>query len=614
MTLGANLSSNNLATFRVWAPKAKNIYLKIQSPKRNEIKMKYLQDGLFEAALDYAVEGIHYAYKLNDGRDLPDPLSRFQPEGIHGSSEIVNPNYFRWQDDNWTGLPLEDLIIYEMHVGTFTHEGTFEAIIPLIGYLKDELEVTAIELMPVAQFPEARNWGYDGVGLYAPQNSYGGPQGLKMLVNECHKKKLAVILDVVYNHLGPEGNYIGEFAPYFTNRYSTPWGSAFNYDNSECHWVRRFVIENALYWITEYHIDALRLDAIHGIFDFSAKHILEEMAEYVHAQADALNRQVHLIAESALNDPRITRTPERCGYGINAQWLDDYHHSIHVLLTGENIGYYADFGELSHLAKSIKEGFVYTGQYSRYRKKPFGASSVDLPSSKFVVFSQNHDQVGNRAFGERLCHLVPFEAQKLAAATVIFSPYLPLIFMGEEYAEKAPFLYFTSHSDPELAKNVRIGRKKEFESFEWKGEIPDPQDPATFEHSKVNIKLRFENKHSQLFKCYKDMIAIRKEHPALRNYNRQHLKVETLGDKVLTIERRKPESEIVIILLSFNEKEAVIRKKFPKGEWSLIFDSNSEAYGGSDSGKLPENFHCEANNIMLTLSPYSVLLYCHKLS
>ncbi|MBM5805128.1 MAG: malto-oligosyltrehalose trehalohydrolase [Candidatus Verstraetearchaeota archaeon] len=605
MSLGSNVSEDGSGTFRVWAPRTVDVFLKLQE-EGQKLRMEPLPDGLFELELDNLREGTRYYFNLDGRRDLPDPLSRFQPQGVHGPSEVVDPNSFNWTDGRWRGIPLEGYIIYELHVGTFASEGTFEAIIPRIGYLRDELGITAIELMPVAQFPGGRNWGYDGVDPFAPQNSYGGPNGLKSLVNACHRNGLAVILDVVYNHLGPEGNYLGEYGPYFTNRYRTPWGPAFNYDGSYSHWVRRYVIENALYWITEYHMDALRLDAIHGIFDFSAKHILEEMAEYMRAQAKALNRRAYLIAESDLNDPRFIRPRSHCGCGINAQWLDDFHHSLHALLTGETAGYYADFGGIKHLEKSLREGFVYTGEYSRYRMKPFGAPSKDLDCNKFVVFSQNHDQIGNRALGERLCHLVPLERQKLAAASTILSPYIPLLFMGEEYSEEAPFQYFVSHSDPHLIESVCKGRKEEFAAFNWRIEGPDPQDRTTFDRSKINIDLRFERKHCSIFKWYRDLLAIRKRHPALRNYGRKSLKVESIG-KVLLLERLASEEERIYIIMSFDEGEATVKNEFPRGRWFLLLDSNDKVYGGK-GGHMPR--HVEGGGATeLPLLPWGVSIY-----
>jgi maltooligosyltrehalose trehalohydrolase len=363
-------------------------------------------------------------------------------------------------------------------VGTFTPEGTFEAIIPHLDELR-ELGITAVELMPVAQFPGTRNWGYDGVYPFAVQNSYGGPEGLKRLVNACHGRGIAVVLDVVYNHLGPEGNYLWDFGPYFTDRYKTPWGSAINFDGPHSDPVRRLFIENALYWVTEFRMDGLRIDAVHGILDFSAYPFLEELASAVHEKAERLNRRVYVIAESDLNDTRVIRSRELGGYGLDAQWNDDFHHALHTLLTEDQTGYYQDFGRLGDLVKAFREGFVCSGQYSSYRRRRHGNSSRDIPAGCFVVFAQNHDQVGNRMRGERLSQLVCRERMKLAAGVVFLSPFIPLLFMGEEYGETAPFPYFISHSDADLVEAVRRGRREEFAAFGWSQEPPDPQIPMT---------------------------------------------------------------------------------------------------------------------------------------
>jgi len=461
LDLGANVTYQG-TRFNVWAPKVSSISLKVVGDP-NEIPMNPETRGYFTTFLVNAGAGTKYTYLLDGTEQRPDPVSRFQPEGVHGPSEVVDPNNFPWEDHAWKGIPLERLILYEIHTGTFTREGTFEAIIPLLDYLRNDLGVTAIELMPVAQFPGERNWGYDGTYLYAPQNSYGGPMGLKRLINVCHQKGLAVILDVVYNHLGPEGNYLGNYGPYFTNRYRTPWGPAVNFDGPESDEVRRFIVDNALYWVTEYHIDGLRIDAIHGIFDFSAQHILYDIREAVHRQAMTLGRPIWVIAESDLNDVRVIDPPSKGGFGLDAQWNDDFHHCLHTLLTGEQNGYYQDFGKIQQLGKALREGFVYSGQYSPFRKRRHGNSSKHLPPKKFVIFSQNHDQVGNRAKGDRLSTLVSFEALKLAAGMLLLSPNIPLLFMGEEYGEEAPFQYFVSHSDPEL-----MGEKKNFLRFNGK--------------------------------------------------------------------------------------------------------------------------------------------------
>lgn len=434
--LGAASLGDGRCRFTVWAPAAEKVEVRLLTPRPRVATLDRGGQGYHHGVLEGVERGSLYVYRLDGGPERADPASRSQPQGVHGPSEVVDPQ-FPWEDVSWVGPRLQDYILYELHVGTFTREGTFDAIIPHLTDLR-ELGVTAIELMPVAQFPGTRNWGYDGVFPFAVQDSYGGPAGLKRLVNACHREGLAVVLDVVYNHLGPEGNTLGDFGPYFSERYRSPWGPALNFDGPGSDEVRRFFIENALAWITDYHVDALRLDALHAILDLSAYPFLAELAAAVRERAARLHRRVYLIAESDLNDPKLVRPPEVGGYGLDAQWNDDFHHALHALLTGERTGYYEDFGTVAHLARAFTEGYVYTGQYSVYRRRRHGVPARALPAHAFAVFAQNHDQVGNRMRGERLSALVPFEALKLAAAVVLLSPYLPLLFMGEEYGETAP--------------------------------------------------------------------------------------------------------------------------------------------------------------------------------
>jgi maltooligosyltrehalose trehalohydrolase len=420
---------------------------------------------------------------------------------------------------------------------------------------------------------------------YAPQISYGGPKGLIKLINECHKKRLAVILDVVYNHLGPEGNYLGDYGPYFTARYKTPWGNALNFDDAYSDEVRNFFIENALYWFKEYHIDALRLDAIHAIYDFSAKYFLAELSEKVDELSKKEDRKFYLIAESDLNDSRIIEKRNFGGYGIDAQWCDDFHHSLHTLLTGERSGYYVDFGKTEYLIRALKEGFVYSGQYSVYRKRRHGNSPKESSGNKFVVYSQNHDHVGNRLHGERLSTLISFEGLKLAAGVVLLSSYIPFLFMGEEYGEEVPFLYFVSHSDPDLIQAVRKGRKEEFESFHWKGELPDPQSSETFSNSKIDWEKRKEGFHRVLLNYYKRLIKLRKEIPALSALNRDNLEARGLEKEKVVFMRRWDEKEDTQVFSIFNLNEASleIHNQFPKGSWKKLLDSSEEKWNGPGS-------------------------------
>jgi len=531
-------------------------------------------------------------------------VSYFQPQGVHGPSQVVDSN-FTWEEQGWSGLPLEEYIVYELHVGTFTTEGTFGAIITRLDELKD-LGITAVELMPVAQFPGNRNWGYDGVYPFAVQDSYGGPEGLKNLVNTCHRKGLAVILDVVYNHLGPEGNYIADFGPYFTDRYKTPWGAALNFDGPSSDHVRHFFIENAIYWLNEFHIDALRLDALHAILDISSYSFVEELSVEFHEQVKQQKRKAYLIGESAANDARLIKSRELGGYGLDAQWNDDFHHSLHVLLTGEQAGYYQDFGRLHHLVKAFREGFVYSGEYSPYRRRRHGVSSKDIPSHRFVVFSQNHDQVGNRAQGERLSRIVSFEALKLAAGTVLLSPYIPLIFMGEEYGETAPFPYFVSHAEPELIEAVRKGRREEFAAFRWQGEIPDPQDEKTFTSARINRNLRDQGQHCVLLEFYKELIRLRKVTPALANLSKDTLEIKADEENKAIIMHRWKDNSEVIAVFNFADGGVSIRLTVPVGQWRKYLDSAEERWQGSGS-TIPDLISPSEGS--LNIAPESFVLF-----
>lgn len=605
LRIGADYRGNGKCEFTVWAPLLKNMEVKLVSPIERIIPMERGSDGCWKTLAEEVFPGTRYFYKLDNRVDRPDPASRFQPDGVHGPSQIIDPNEFQWNDNHWKGISLNDLIIYELHVGTFTREGTFEAIIPHLDYLK-ELGITAIELMPVAQFPGNRNWGYDGVYPFAPQNSYGGPQGLKTLINACHKKGVSVILDVVYNHLGPEGNYLHGYGPYFTDRYKTPWGDAINFDGPYSDGTREYFVDNALYWITEYHFDALRIDAVQGIFDFSAKHFLQELAEAVHGQAEVLGRNVYVIAESDRNDVRVINPVEIGGYGLDAQWNDDFHHSLHTLITGDCKGYYEDFGKIWHIEKACREGFVYSGEYSQYRKRRHGSSSRNSPANKFIVFSQNHDQVGNRMLGERLTNIASFESLKLAAGTVLLSPYIPLLFMGEEYGEDAPFLYFVSHSDPGLIQAVREGRKEEFKAFAWKGEPFDPQNVETFLKSKIRWEKRREGKHKILLDFYKNLLKLRRNVPALSNLDKERLDVYGFEeDRILFMRRWKNDSHVFCIF-NFNREDTKFSTSLPEENWRKLLDSSDFDWKGPGS-LLPESI--SGGEEVLSLRRHSFVIY-----
>jgi maltooligosyltrehalose trehalohydrolase len=578
MRIGAYYNSSGSCEFTVWAPFLQNVQVRILQPKERILPTEKDSGGYWRAEFEAAPADVLYYYRLNNTKDRPDPASQFQPEGVHGPSQVLHHSSFEWTDNHWKGLPLSKMIIYELHVGTFTPEGTFDAVRKKLPYLR-ALGINALEIMPVAQFPGERNWGYDGVYPFAVQKSYGGPEGFKKLVNACHNHEMAVILDVVYNHLGPEGNYLGEYGPYFTDKYRTSWGLAINFDSAHSNEVRNYFIENALFWFRDYHIDALRLDAIHGITDFSAQPFLQELADAAHKFSDQI-RPVYLIAESDLNDTRIIKPKKSGGYGIHAQWCDDFHHSLHTLLTGEKDGYYADFGSMRHMIKTVKEGFVYSGEYSDFRKRDHGNSSKGIPADKFIVFSQNHDQIGNRAFGDRLTSLVSFESLKLAAGMVIFSPYIPLLFMGEEYGEDTPFLYFVSHGDRGLIEAVRKGRREEFKEFTWKVEPPDPQDVKTFERSKMLWKKKDKGKHKVLLQLYQALIQMRKHVAALSHLDKACLHIVGSDDRKLLIMKRWKDKSEVHIVSNFSNVDREVTVSLSKSPWKKILDTSEDKWLG----------------------------------
>jgi maltooligosyltrehalose trehalohydrolase len=597
--LGATYMGADSCSFEVWAPNAKTVEVQLVGSENRILPLQPKDCGYYQAAFEGVKPGARYFLRLDENLKRPDPASRFQPEGVHGPSEVVDP-HFEWHDSTWFGLPLRDYIIYELHVGTFTKDGTFEAVIAELPRLK-ELGITAIELMPVAQFPGNRNWGYDGVGLFAVQNSYGGPEGLKRLVDACHQSGLAVVLDVVYNHLGPEGNYLRDFGNYFSSEYCTFWGPALNFDGPDSDEVRRFFLENALYWQTDFHIDALRLDAIHAIRDASTVPFLQELSQVTRRRAEMLNRRFHLIAESDMNNPRVILPGNLGGYGLNAQWSDDYHHSLHVLLTGEQSGYYTDFDGVGCLQKCFREGYAYTGQYSVFRRRRHGGSPKLNPAKQFVVFSQNHDQIGNRMLGERLTSLCSFEDLKLAAGCTLLSPFIPLLFMGEEYGERAPFQYFISHTDRELVEAVRKGRRAEFQAFGWKGEVPDPQAEATFNACKLNPHLRFVESHQVLYEFYRELIRLRKTIPAIAEADKDVLETRASEMQKILFIHYNTNNDDVCIIFSFASDPIVSTQEVPIGSWQKILDSAVERWSGKGS-KVPDELHSDGQ-INLHLNP-----------
>lgn len=558
--------------FCVWAPHAKKVELVLKD--QCSLVLKKEEKGYWTVEGHVAPECL-YKYVL-DGQIFPDPASRFQPEGVHGWSQVVSEQ-FPWKDLQWKGLPIAEMVIYELHVGTFSKDGSFEGTSKKLDHLL-ELGVNTIEIMPVAQFPGDRNWGYDGVFPFAVQDSYGGPKALKHLVDSCHQKGIAVLLDVVYNHLGPEGNYLSEFGPYFTDKYQTPWGNAINFDDEYCDEVRNFFLQNAQMWLEEFHFDGLRLDAVHEIIDRGALHFLQELSRTVDALEERTGRKYVLIAESDLNDVRFINSYSKGGFGLEGQWVDDFHHSLHTYLTGEDDGYYSDYGKLEFIKKALQQAFVFDGIYSSFRKKTLGNSPKNLDPAHFVVCIQNHDQVGNRLQGERLAKLISFEAQKLAAGILLISPFVPMLFMGEEFGARNPFLYFINHSDPKLVKAVQEGRKQEFEYFLKKdgGEFPDPQAQESFQKSKLSWQDQPEQR--ALFKYYKRLLHLRRQgtFAAFRNSSYR----VSAGKEGLIVLWAEEKGEELMALCNFSQE--IIQHNLPRQQdWELLLASTDTAFGGT---------------------------------
>ena len=509
--------------FAVWAPRAQRVELLIGSERH---EMQAGRDGWFRGTVAAAGPGTRFGFSLDGGPPRPDPRSPSQPDGVHGLSQRVDHGAFEWRDHAWRGVSVRGAVLYELHVGTFTRQGTFASIIERVPYLV-ELGIDAIELMPVAEFSGSRGWGYDGVDLFAPHHAYGTVDDLKRLVDACHRNGLGVVLDVVYNHVGPAGNYLAEFGPYFSDRHRTNWGEAINFDGPHSEEVRRFVIDNALMWLRDFHIDGLRIDAVHAIVDESALHILEQLTIEVDALATHLGRPLFLIAESDRNDPRLVRSRDAGGYGLDSAWADDWHHALHAALTGDRSGYYDDFGALEVLAKALRQAWVYDGTWSPYRARRHGRSPVGLNGHQFVISTQNHDQVGNRALGERTNALMSDGRLRIAAALLLTAPFTPMLFQGEEWGASTPFQYFTDHDDPELGRAVSDGRRREFAQFGWDPEhIPDPQDWTTFERSQLDWRELDDRRHAELRSWYRRLIALRRQLPALSDPRLDHVTVE----------------------------------------------------------------------------------------
>jgi maltooligosyltrehalose trehalohydrolase len=569
---------DGLVTATVWAPQTINCCL-FDVSRNRAIAMEQISHGYWHIETQKIQAGDLYYFE-SDGKQLPDPASLSQPQGVHGPSQVIDIATFPWTDFSWHNPLFESYIIYELHTGTFSGPGTFEGIISRLGHLK-ALGINAIELMPVAQFPGTRNWGYDGVFPFCVQNSYGGAQALQQFVDTCHREGFAVILDVVYNHIGPEGNYLQQYGPYFTDKYKTPWGSAINFDDAWSDPVRHYFIENALMWLRDFHIDALRMDAIHAIRDFSPVHIVQEINEKVQQLNETGGSPKYLILETDQNDSRVLRPAIVYGFGARAQWCDDFHHSLRVALGQERVGYYQDFNGIRDLAKSLKQAYVFTGQYSEGRHRSYGTSTEGLNGDRFVVFAQNHDQVGNRMLGERLSQLVNFEQQKVAAAMVLLSPFVPMLFMGEEWAAETPFLYFTGHSDQELITAVEQGRKEEFAGFQHQGSPLPANDPVTFETSKLQWEEINEEPHATMLNFYKTLIRLRKTEPALNSNNLSGIHVSCEESKGLLIVERNQGNQVIFCVYNFSAQTQPISLKNAQS-LSVILSSSDKRWSRTE--------------------------------
>ncbi len=588
-----------MAHVRVWAPFADRVDLHHTD---RDLIVPLEKDGQYWQTTTLELQpGDCYTFRLNGTLNRPDPASLAQPTGVHGPSQTLDVTRFVWSDDTWNNLPLEDYLIYELHTGTFTPEGTFAALETRLDYLC-ELGVNAIEIMPVAQFPGQRNWGYDGAYPYAVQNSYGGAVGLQNLVNAAHERGLAVILDVVYNHMGPEGNYFTDYGPYFTQKYQTPWGVALNFDDDDNEPVRGYFIENVLMWFRDFHIDALRLDAVHAIHDHSDLHILSEIRQRVDDLRAVTGKQHYLIIESDLNETRFIEPLAGNGYGMDAQWNDEFHHALRVTAGGERSGYYAEFDGIKHLAKSFRDAYVYDGMYSPGRGRVVGKPTAELEGRQFIVFSRNHDQIGNRMLGERIGQLFSFPMQKLMAGAVMSSPYLPMLFMGEEWGALSPFSYFVSHTDPDLVRAVREGRKAEFAAFHTDVQAPDPQAEITFAQSKLDWYRLAQEPHHTLFRYYQTLLSLRKNSP-LRHPNRELVEVHVDEETETLLVFRQHHEERVACMMNFS--------KVPRGfvmphdcHWQKLLDSADPVWQGEVSA--PDRLEASAQ---VEVQAESILIY-----
>lgn len=590
----------------VWAPQARTVDLSLDHPASQSLPMQK-RGETFHLTLDNFAPERRYAFSINGGPPRPDPASRWQPDGVHAPSALFDPDEFLWTDSAWMGLQRRELVIYELHTGTFTSEGTFAAIIPRLPALL-ELGITAIELMPVHQFPGNRNWGYDGVFPFAVQNTYGGPRELQKLVDACHGHGIGVILDVVYNHFGPEGNFLPEFAPCFSLRHRTPWGAGINFDDTGSSGIRSFILENVAYWLRNFHLDGLRLDAVHAICDTSPTHILSEIKQVADSEARRRDWPAHIIAESNLNDARILEPHDRGGYQADAQWNDDFHHAVHALLTGEQEGYYADFHHPApQLAKACNEFFVLDGCFSRFRGRPHGNSVSHLSGDRFIVSIQTHDQIGNRPRGDRLHTLVTPEKQRLAACLLLLSPNIPQLFMGEEYGETRPFPFFCDFSDPELQAAVRNGRKLEFADSHWQHEPFDPLDEATFEQAKLSWSWSANTPQAGLRQLYSELLAARRRFDPLQDFihRRAELQPGSSGENVLVLHRGMPADPDFQVISVFNLSSLPVLAPAPSHlTHRVLLRSEDLRFGGNHRESFDDG----------SLLPYECIVYVPAVS
>lgn len=596
MQMGAHIinKEKEQVGFRVFAYEKSGVELLLQTGNgKMTIPMQEESPHIYFTEIEGLGTNILYKYVLAGESGYPDPYSHYQPFGVHGFSQLIDHTSFYWNDGNWHGFEQERLIFYEVHTGTFSQRGTFDGITEQLDYLL-ELGITALELMPVVQTPGRWNWGYDGTNLFSVNCNYGSPDALKNLVNLCHRKGIAVFLDVVYNHFGPEGNYLPAYGPYFTAKHHTPWGAAVNYDDRYCRYMRKMVLDNVRFWLETYHFDGLRLDAVHTIQDESRPHILAEIGRVAAETRIETGRNIIIVAETDENDIKIITPPQHGGYGMDAQWMDDLHHCIHTILTGEQEGYYMDYGQLSDL-KKVYKNYLYTGEYSPFWQKRRGTDGSANPGRQFVVAMQNHDQVGNRAGGERLNRLVKTPFIKAAAGLIFFSPYLPLLFMGEEYGEPQPFLFFTDYTDPELKKAVSRGRRAEFKAFAW-ADFPDPQDEQTFYKSRLTPRANWKNNNSRLFSFYKDLITLKKTHPALQSPDKEKTEIKVDKRLGLVEVKRWGGGRKLTAIFNLGPKNV----NLPPGQGRQIMNSEWIQYGGSVTG---ETLHLARGSMLVLERP-----------